>query len=328
MGECTSRVTFWCLTTAMITIIVIYIIFRMYIYFRVEAFYDNVNEVFINFCEQVSEIIYREEVYIPYKNGIYEKELAVALLDISLNTTKSTCPKLSNLPNPPGFDQQIRIEGIDPNNGQTSMYAYIFWNQKLAQVVISFTGTATPSQFYSDFQYQQVPPTEINNYTEGVLVHKGFYNIYMSIRDKLWEWWKENYFWVEMLYITGHSLGGALSTICSFDFADVISYPVHYAFASPRCGNPNFARIFNKIVPTSLRINNTCDVVPQLPPASWQGYVYEEVGGNIPFTLALPTLRDDHIVSYVVGLPECPQVSPCYLENLDRVCFNCPIIHK
>jgi len=50
---------------------------------------------------------------------------------------------------------------------------------------------------------------------------------------------------------------------------------------------------------------------------------YEETGRNIPLTIGLPTLKDDHILSYYYDLPECAQVAPCYLEDVDRVCCNC-----
>lgn len=337
MADCVLQTTFWSLTSVLITIIIMYIVYRWYISWyinnRIDQFYSNVDQTFENFCNNLTPVDYREEVYIPFQNGVYERTLGVALLDIALNTTKASCPTLSFLPNPPGFTEQLRVEGKDPNNGQTTMFAYIFWDKELAHAVISFTGTATPSELLSDFQYPQVAATQLNNYQDGVLVHKGFYNIYLAIRDKLWNWWNDNLTWVETLYITGHSLGGALCTICAYDFAKVFSciplpdgacnYPVHYSFAAPRSGNPKYAQIFNNILPTSLRINNTCDIVPQLPPASWRGYVYEETGGNIPFTLALPTLKDDHILAYYDNLPECAQVAPCYLENSDTVCCNC-----
>lgn len=172
----------------------------------------------------------------------------------------------------------------------------------------------------------------------------------MSIRDQLWDWWNNNQScdfvapkgWVQTLYITGHSLGGALSTICGYDFAEVFfdrdcnvsaacnsqtctpdipnacddpciakSLPIHYSFAAPRSGNTTYARTFNQRLPTSLRINNSEDVVPQLPPATWEGYTYEHTAGNVPFTISLGSLRDDHIQAYYYHLPECPQVARC-----------------
>ena len=74
------------------------------------------------------------------------------------------------------------------------------------------------------------------------------------------------------VFVTGHSLGGALATLCSFRLAmeEDIQKPVTcVTFASPLIGNVAFARAFqeleiqHKIV--CLRVANHGDVVTQLP---------------------------------------------------------------
>lgn len=270
-------------------------------------------------------------VYIPYQNGVYEKNLSTALLDIAFATSKANCNNILPIPSPPGLPNQLRIEGNDPITGDKLMYAYIFWSRKSCQAVISFTGTEYISEWQSDFQYDQVPPTLLNGYQPGVLVHDGFYSIYTSIRNQLWEWWNQNYSWVKTLYITGHSLGGALSTICAYDFADVFDdcdacnsqtgpsevfrIPIHYSFAAPRSGNVDYANIFQQRVPTSLRINNTEDVVSQLPPATFEGNTYEQTRGSVPFTKSLGSLEADHSKAYEKYMPICPEVAPCRVDE-------------
>ena len=54
------------------------------------------------------------------------------------------------------------------------------------------------------------------------------------MRNTLWNWIGENK--ITTLFITGHSLGGALSTICAFDFADIKPIIIQYSFAAPRSG--------------------------------------------------------------------------------------------
>ncbi|CAH6418189.1 Class 3 lipase, partial [uncultured virus] len=309
-----------------------------------------------DFCKNLPPTIYRRTVRIPYQNGTYERPLAIALVDISINTSEANCSNVLPLKNPPGFTKQLRVEGVDPISGNLLMFAYIFWSRKFCHAVISFTGTVFLSEWQSNFQYEQVAPTVLNGYQGGVLVHKGFYNIYLSIRDQLWNWWNSNP-WVQTLYITGHSLGGALSTICAYDFANVFAsrggcdsqvsnqtksdsnrdfqsqnaidnvYPIHYSFAAPRSGNSTYARVFNRRLPTSLRINNTEDLIPQLPPATWRKWNYEQTGGNIPFTISLPTLSDDHIQAYIYHLPECAQVAPCHINIADKS-FACGVRDK
>jgi hypothetical protein len=342
MVSCTVQILLWSLIAVLATILLLLIIFSAYIASVAENFVTEFNRHFEVFCENLPGITYREEVYIPLENGVYEKPLATALVDISYNVSISNCANILPLPNPPGFTNQLRIEGIEPINGDRVMFAYIFWNRRLCKAVIAFTGTEFISEWQSDIEFEQVAPTSLNGYKTGVLIHQGFYDIYIAIRDQLWNWWNNNQSWVKTLYITGHSLGGALSTICAYDFAEVflnrdcnisngcnshtctpdipndcndpcisVNLPIHYSFAAPRSGNPTYAREFYKRLPTSLRIVNTEDVVPTLPPATWDRYTYEQTAGSIPFTISLGSFRDNHSQAYYYHLPECAQVAGC-----------------
>src|SRR5690242_7269124 len=75
---------------------------------------------------------------------------------------------------------------------------------------------------------------------------------------------------IQSLTVIGHSLGAALATLTAADLAllnvagvqDKLSI---YTFASPRVGLLDFAASFNDAVPTSFRIWNTLDIVPELP---------------------------------------------------------------
>jgi len=73
------------------------------------------------------------------------------------------------------------------------------------------------------------------------------------------------------LWFTGHSLGGAMATICaSRCFLSIIrSMPKElYTFGSPRCGNSQYV---NHVGLTHYRWVNNNDVVTKVPPA-WLGY--------------------------------------------------------
>ena len=76
---------------------------------------------------------------------------------------------------------------------------------------------------------------------------------------------------IDEFLILGHSLGGALATLAAAELAivnpgAVQSKVIIYTFASPRVGLLDFAASFNDAVPTSFRIWNTLDIVPQVPP--------------------------------------------------------------
>ena len=67
---------------------------------------------------------------------------------------------------------------------------------------------------------------------------------------------------------TGHSLGGAISTLISYYYAShTISSnePILIIFGQRRVGNENFARSFNKYIPLIFRIARINDVVTKIP---------------------------------------------------------------
>lgn len=88
---------------------------------------------------------------------------------------------------------------------------------------------------------------------------------------------------VSQLYITGHSLGGALAVLNALDIAlnREGGAPVVYTFAGPRTGDHAFAESYDERVLNSWRVVNSHDEVPKLPPKScppvFHEYHYEHV---------------------------------------------------
>jgi len=82
---------------------------------------------------------------------------------------------------------------------------------------------------------------------------------------------------VNSLTICGHSLGGALATLLALDVAANSNFknPTVYTYASPRVGDPLFARTYNQVIPNTYRIANRVDIVPKLPLPP----LYEHVAG-------------------------------------------------
>jgi len=121
------------------------------------------------------------------------------------------------------------------------------------------------------------------NYANGK-IHKGFANAYSSVSSKVMEQ-------VRILrerkkrpvFLTGHSLGGALATLCSLDLwvkLDVSRREIFVStFGSPRVGNAEFAEVYREVVPLHWRIVVDPDMVAKLPNVG-----YTHVGKKVVLT--------------------------------------------
>lgn len=105
-------------------------------------------------------------------------------------------------------------------------------------------------------------------------VHSGFLSAYDSVRGAVLGLVDvalagEESEWTVLL--TGHSLGGALATLCAYDLSHR-SWGTRtrprlqmYNYGSPRVGNKDFAEAYNEKVPDTWRIVNGNDAVTAVP---------------------------------------------------------------
>ncbi|KAE9136521.1 hypothetical protein PF006_g14368 [Phytophthora fragariae] len=127
-------------------------------------------------------------------------------------------------------------------------------------------------------------------------VHRGFWIAYESIRDQLKEVTRlildENP--GVSVYITGHSMGGALAVLAAYDLAVNFSIKVNmYNFGGPRVGNPSFRQHYDRCVPTSYRVVMDGDIVPGWP-KFWG--LYQHVGTEISLDVAGNLIVDPSFV--------------------------------
>ena len=88
------------------------------------------------------------------------------------------------------------------------------------------------------------------------------------------------------IIVTGHSLGGALATLCAFEIAANSSTLFAgnnlsiccYTFGSPRVGNHAWARLYNSKVPDTWQIINSDDVVTR---AGKFWFLFKHVGHRV-----------------------------------------------
>lgn len=116
--------------------------------------------------------------------------------------------------------------------------------------------------------------------------------------------------------VTGHSLGGALTTLYTMEHAVKkradpsrrVRINTLCTFASPRVGTQQFVQAFDAIPIDSWRIVNEQDLVPKVPPHVPEILPYEHVDTAYPFD-SRPVVK---------GNPVCWHSMKTYLHWLDE----------
>ena len=148
------------------------------------------------------------------------------------------------------------------HNGLTDGWAYIAEGNDL--VALSFRGTASIKNWDTNLHAALIHPEQ----TDAQLrVHEGFYRAFIKL-DEGAVGIQEKMETIEAstkgdipIYITGHSLGGALAQIAGAVLGtDQVA--ACYTFGSPRVGNSYF-ELWVKV--PSYRVMNYADIVPQVP---------------------------------------------------------------
>ena len=96
-------------------------------------------------------------------------------------------------------------------------------------------------------------------------VHRGFSDAYEAVRKKVVDELAKPEYAEQALYITGHSLGGAIATLATKRLKHVGGHAATYTFGSPRVGNEEWVAGIKTPV---YRIVNSADIVPMLPPGA------------------------------------------------------------
>lgn len=171
--------------------------------------------------------------------------------------------------------------------------------------VIVLRGTMTTEEWLNNLNYRLTP--FITSKPEYGMVHQGFRDIYKGLRGRYRELAAE-FSPESQLYLVGHSLGAAISTIGALDL--VYRTPERgkalqaYLYAPPRTGDAIFAQLYDELVGTSYRIVNVCDVVPYIPfeeistIADITGYPYADTKGAMAYVHQCGNPVANHIASY------------------------------
>ena len=171
-------------------------------------------------------------------------------------------------------------------NDDSDTQVWIFWDKSRKEVCVSFRGTEqtewrdilsdlnlVPTDvFFDDGRLQKCDSTTDDT---DIWVHRGFLEAYLSVAAEVREVVVQQIGnrdpgqWT--VFTTGHSLGGALSTLSAFELASkskesgTFKDVINYSFGSPRVGNEAFCEAFNALVPTCYRFANAKDAVTSVP---------------------------------------------------------------
>jgi triacylglycerol lipase len=160
-----------------------------------------------------------------------------------------------------------QVKVIDP--GTTVLQAVVLGGQSF--VILAFRGTRPDqlSDWMDDAEIAQVPFNSIFDGPDVGLVHNGFANLLKSGWDDICDAVNQLQQGGQSLWITGHSLGGALAVMAAAAFTFSRREPVNglYTYGQPRVGDVKFcAQCDSQFGDEMFRFVNNQDIVTRIPP--------------------------------------------------------------
>ena len=198
--------------------------------------------------------------------------------------------------------QHFKIAGIiDAQAFGNPLERFGFILESERSIIVAFRGTGTAADLAVDMIARQLTFPYARH---AGLTHIGFTELYSSCRGSLLKLLNRMSS-SKSLYVTGHSLGGALATLAGLDIALNSHHkkPRIYTFGAPRVGDPVFARYFNRHIDLCCRVSNQSDIVPRLPPLIYQSpkndkfYYYLHVKGEYKLNFKGGSISANHLLA-------------------------------
>lgn len=156
--------------------------------------------------------------------------------------------------------------------------------------VICFRGTKQVKDWLTNID---ISPAPIRNPSgDGIIgnMHRGFHDAYMSVHDDIAA--RLTGYEDLPLYITGHSLGGALAVVATW-YQSSARLAACYTYGAPRVGDQGLIHRFKTPI---YRVVNVADPVPFVPPAGITINVLKSIlrglGSLLPFLGAVDWVID------------------------------------
>ena len=174
-----------------------------------------------------------------------------------------------------GMDQVEFIEAQDPGrfifSGKSDTQVFIAANS--STIIISFRGTEPhkPSDWKTDFRFRKTK-VELPN-SKILKVHRGFWHALEIAWQPLMTCLRDMRTSTQSIWLTGHSLGGALASLAAFRLRYFTDLPVQgvYTFGQPRVGAWGFCNVVNREMKSRIfRFANNNDFVTFVPPFAFR----------------------------------------------------------
>lgn len=132
---------------------------------------------------------------------------------------------------------------------------------------VGFNGSRSGINWTNNFKFtdQTLPQGWLPDDSITAKVHRGFYDSYMSVDSELLRHIKEAQIHPKIV-VTGHSLGGAMATLCALRLAG-LGLGKHIeviTFGAPQVGDAQFVRSFDRAIQKCVRVVNPHDPVPEI----------------------------------------------------------------
>lgn len=172
----------------------------------------------------------------------------------------------------PFYDQ---LQLLDPEVFEyLPLDAHGYIAEAAEHIVVAFRGSVSIQNWITNVRFEQ-RPVIIDNIPMG-MIHAGFAEAFAPLCMPLRKALEEKLHTPKLLYITGHSLGGAMAILAA-KWLQLIGLTVHglVTFGSPRVGDAYFAASYPI---TCERWVNYQDPVVHVPPPILFGQKYRHIG--------------------------------------------------